>query len=102
MYVVLGVTSSVPEYLPPYPLLTKPGLKPRLESSLAINLTKGVFPVPPIEIFPTTIKGLGEIQTFFGLLIKEFLLALTNAENKKVNGAKIYSQKLLLYQASIK
>ena len=55
-----------------------------------------------MEMLPTTTTGLGEIQTLSGFLIYEFLRAFTKAEKTKVKGAKIYSQKLLLYHASIR
>ena len=86
----------------PGPLLINPALYPRLVNSFAINLTKGVLPVPPIEILPTTMMGLGEFHTLFGCFLYEFLLTFTSVENKKVSGVRIYNHKLLLYQASIR
>ena len=38
-----------------YPLETIPGYKPSFLSSLASQITKGVFPVPPTVRFPITI-----------------------------------------------
>ena len=64
-----------------------------------VSVTKGVFPVPPATIFPTTITGISGFQgfvlpdkNFFNLFSDIFLVI-------KESGQRIHNQELFLYHA---
>ena len=60
----------------------------------------GVFPVPPIDMLPTTITGTLGFHTFFEFSLNELILNLTKKENNNESGDNNHNHTLFLYHAS--